>query len=449
MKKAFNIISKISAIAAVPVLSVIFLLLVPKEVYASVRVDFSVRDTSGQYTSYNATLEGDSVHYNDFEFFNNPSGGSEGWTFSGWYGDEFVLVSGDTVAIDNTSLRGWWGHTISVVCDPTVGGTASAAASSSFSGDRVSLTAVPNTNYAFDHWVVTSGDATILCDYDSSAALNMGTTDTRIKAVFRYDPSYTVTVTTEGNGRASASPTSATSGTNVTLTATANAGNEFVRWDVTSNNIDINTTNNPATFRMPNANVTVKAVFRNTTPSPTPTPSEKKKSKDDSGENESEPSPTKPNNVKVPDGCDPLRVSLSNAIASAATTGKPQTIYWSKGTSLPADVMKMLHDNPKVTLVFSYIYKDVPFILTIPGSAVVLNPAVEWYGPAYLYALYGKGTTAALTTNATVSMGTYTIKSGDTLSGIAERLRTTVKNLQNVNNIKDADKIKSGMVLKY
>ena len=46
-------------------------------------------------------------------------------------------------------------------------------------------------------------------------------------------------------------------------------------------------------------------------------------------------------------------------------------------------------------------------------------------------------------------LGTYTIKSGDTLSGIAKRLHTTVKNLQSKNNIKDADKIKPGMVLKY
>ena len=117
--------------------------------------------------------------------------------------------------------------------------------------------------------------------------------------------------------------------------------------------------------------------------------------------------------------------------------------------SLPADVMKKPHDNPNVTLVFSYTYQGVPITLTIPGSAVVLNPAVEWYGPAYLYALYGKGTTAALTTNTTVSARTYTVKSGDTLIGIAKRLHTTVKNLQEVNNIKDADKIKPGMVLKY
>ncbi len=171
----------------------------------------------------------------------------------------------------------------------------------------------------------------------------------------------------------------------------------------------------------------------------------KKKHYDD----DDEPSPSNQNNTRVPDGCDELRASLSSAISAAIASGKAQIVYWSKGTSLPADVMKMLHDNPNVTLVFSYTYLGAPITLTIPGSAVVLNPAVEWYGPAYLYGLYGKGKTAALTTNTTVSARTYTVKSGDTLSGIAKRLHTTVKNLQSKNNIKDADKIKSGMVLKY
>ncbi len=176
---------------------------------------------------------------------------------------------------------------------------------------------------------------------------------------------------------------------------------------------------------------------------------------DDDDDHDDEPAPSNENNTRVPDGCDELRSQISNAIESAlkssaaSSGGKTVTVYWNKGTSLPADVMKMLHDNPNVTLVFSYTYQGAPITLTIPGSAVVLNPAVEWYGPAYLYALYGKGRTAALTTNTTASTGMYTIKSGDTLSGIAKRLHTTVKNLQSKNNIKDADKIKSGMVLKY
>lgn len=48
--------------------------------------------------------------------------------------------------------------------------------------------------------------------------------------------------------------------------------------------------------------------------------------------------------------------------------------------SLPADVMKKLHDNPNVTLVFAYTYQGVPITLTIPGSSVELDPKIQWYG---------------------------------------------------------------------
>ena len=257
---------------------------------------------------------------------------------------------------------------------------------------------------------------------------------------------HTVTVTTEGSGRASASPTSAASGTNVTLSATANTGNEFVKWEVTSNNIDINPTANPANFNMPNENVSVKAVFRSTTPSPSPSP--KKKSKDDSSKHDDDPAPSKPNNTKVPDGCDELRALLSNAIAAAKSTGKPQTIYWSKSPSIPADVMRTLQGS-NVTLVFSCKYQGFPITLTIPGSAVIISPAVEWYGPVFLYALYGNNKLSTTTTTAKASTGIYTVQSGDTLSGIAGSLGTNVPHLKQLNNIKNVDRIRAGMKLKY
>ncbi|MCY8025650.1 glycoside hydrolase family 25 protein [Bacillus sonorensis] len=42
----------------------------------------------------------------------------------------------------------------------------------------------------------------------------------------------------------------------------------------------------------------------------------------------------------------------------------------------------------------------------------------------------------------------YTVKKGDTLSGIAQKYKTTVKALQSLNNIKDANKIYAGQKLK-
>ena len=185
-----------------------------------------------------------------------------------------------------------------------------------------------------------------------------------------------------------------------------------------------------ATFRIKTADVQVIAVFV------------KKKDSDDDDHDE-EPTPN--NNVKYPDGFDELRVLLNNAASAAKATGQEQTVTWDKGISLPYDVMKMLQDNPKVTLEFSYTYQNQNYKVTIPGKNVIANPAIPWYGPLYLYMLYGDNKTPAFTTSA----GTYTVKSGDTLSAIAKRLKTTLNHLKDINNIKNVDKIKPGMVLRY
>ena len=47
------------------------------------------------------------------------------------------------------------------------------------------------------------------------------------------------------------------------------------------------------------------------------------------------------------------------------------------------------------------------------------------------------------------SGGTYTVKSGDTLSGIAQKVGSTTKKLQDKNGIKDANKIYVGQKIKY
>lgn len=68
---------------------------------------------------------------------------------------------------------------------------------------------------------------------------------------------YTVTVENDGNGTASAAPASAKMDEEVSLTATPNSGYHFKKWEVVSDNVEIEDNK----FTMPAAHVTVKAIF--------------------------------------------------------------------------------------------------------------------------------------------------------------------------------------------
>ena len=192
-----------------------------------------------------------------------------------------------------------------------------------------------------------------------------------------------------------------------------------------------------------------------TMPAPSPKPTSKPTPKptraptQDADEEEVRPGSSDRNTAKSPDGCDELRALFSNAIAFYKMTGKAQTVTWNKGTSLPYDIMETLHNNPGVTLVFAYTYLGQNFTVTIPGSYATANPSIPWYGPIYLFATYGNGKTPVLTADAAATTGTYIVKRGDSLTAIAKRLHTTVKHLKDANNIRNANRIRVGMVLKY
>lgn len=68
---------------------------------------------------------------------------------------------------------------------------------------------------------------------------------------------YNVTVENDGNGTASAAPAPASMGAEVSLTATPNSGYHFKKWEVVSDNVEIEDNK----FTMPAAHVTVKAIF--------------------------------------------------------------------------------------------------------------------------------------------------------------------------------------------
>lgn len=174
-------------------------------------------------------------------------------------------------------------------------------------------------------------------------------------------------------------------------------------------------------------------------PSPSPAPS------GDDDHSDSGSSDSKPKDEKPYDYLDELRAKLAVAIS----LGGEQTVLWDKSTALPYDIMKTLQDNPKLTLVFSYTYQNVDFKVTLPGKNVKAYTTIPWYGPLYLYAYYGGRGAVQNAPKVNTANRTYTVVKGDTLTGIAIKLNTSVKSLVSLNNIKDPDKLKIDQVLKY
>lgn len=178
-------------------------------------------------------------------------------------------------------------------------------------------------------------------------------------------------------------------------------------------------------------------------PGPVASPSPAPSGDDDHSDSGSSDSKTK--DEKPYDYLDELRAKLAVAIS----LGGEQTVLWVKGTALPYDIMKTLQDNPKITLVFSYTYQNVDFKVTLPGKNVKAYTTIPWYGPLYLYAYYGGRGAVQNAPKVNTANRTYTVVKGDTLTGIAIKLNTSVKSLVSLNNIKDPDKLKIGQVLKY
>ena len=81
--------------------------------------------------------------------------------------------------------------------------------------------------------------------------------------------------------------------------------------------------------------------------------------------------------------------SLIDSLDLAIALGGEQTVYWSEGDALPYFVLKILEEHPDITLVFSYTYNDVDYVLTIQGSDVTAEITIPWYGPMNLYGTYG------------------------------------------------------------
>ena len=355
--------------------------------------------------------------------------------FAGYVGDSGDF-SHDLVDIGGCSVSPAFNLNLeSVIFSSVISGTAGGA------GAEYKLT-IADDNMNITPGTITRDGTTITVPYTIT-----GTNADRVSVLITDRPYSAGTVVTSGYTYLKLSGDTSGSGTFTLPDAYADrtCGTDYYAYILAE---DVNT-GNATDYASTPATITIPDLPQDATPAAGTKDKPKPDPKEDDDDYDDEPAPSNNNNTKVPDGCDELRQSLSSVIATAAVSGKTQTVYWNKGTSLPYDVMKMLHDNPNVTLVFSYTYLGQNYTVTIPGSAAIANPAVPWYSPIYLYALYGNTKISALTTNTKATTGNYTVKSGDTLSAIAKRLKTPVKHLKDVNNIKNVDRIKPGMVLKY
>ncbi|MCM1046277.1 MAG: LysM domain-containing protein [Candidatus Gastranaerophilales bacterium] len=127
---------------------------------------------------------------------------------------------------------------------------------------------------------------------------------------------------------------------------------------------------------------------------------------------------------------------------AAAVPGAVITIPKSEGiTAISNDVMRMLYERNDITLVMEYTYEGVDYRIVIPAGGAVYSD-IPWYGPLYLAAHYGNG---AAPKNGTAVNGNYVIKSGDTLSKIAQANGLTVSQIAAMNpQIQDVNKIWAG-----
>ena len=316
-------------------------------------------------------------------------------------------------------------------------GTATATPTTAAAGTAITLSSTPDAGYVFKEWQVESGGVTI-----TNNAFTMPSSHVKVKAIFEAVP-YTITMTDDGHGAATTSHDTATVGTEITLTATPDNGYVFKEWQVESGGVTVtNSNSSTTTFNMGTSNVSIKAIFEKKSVAVAST-------KDtDTTDNNSGNSDNNSREEPSYNSLDDLRNELKQAIAK----GGNQTVYWNWGTSLSYDIMKTLQDNSNLTLNFKYKYMGTSYDVTIPGKAVTTNVNVQWYGPINLYNSYGRySSTKAVASKATVlpANGTYTVQSGETLSGIAIKLNTSIDYLVKVNNIPNKDKIRSGQILKY
>lgn len=126
----------------------------------------------------------------------------------------------------------------------------------------------------------------------------------------------------------------------------------------------------------------------------------------------------------------------------AAEAGSTVTINREQGiNTLSNAFMKTLLERGDVTLVFEYSYEGVDYTIEIPAGEA-LDDDIPWYGPLYLYSIYGKNSN-------TEGGSEYTVQANDTMSKIARGNGMTLEELVKMNpQVTNANRIRVGQILK-
>ena len=79
---------------------------------------------------------------------------------------------------------------------------------------------------------------------------------------------------------------------------------------------------------------------------------------------------------------------VEDKISEAIAFGGTRVVRIEGYPALSYHVLEMLKENPDITLISEFSYDGLDYRITIPGSAVKLDPSINWYGPKYLFPMF-------------------------------------------------------------
>ena len=179
---------------------------------------------------------------------------SAGYQFSNWNiisGSVSVVANSFTMPANNVEIEAVYEAKKYTVTVNGVNGVQTGSGSNYIIGDKINISAAPNTGYSFTKWVVDSGGVSI-----SSESFNMPDNNVVITAVYtaiEYDVSITGIHGTQSHGGVKYKM-----GDTVVVSFTADTGYEFDYWNVIQGGVSVSSNS----FAMPASNVSIEIVYK-------------------------------------------------------------------------------------------------------------------------------------------------------------------------------------------